>query len=51
MLSNISRSKANETMKLRQLIEYHKINIFLENYAENEAGRLVPGLFLFFKKA
>ena len=27
---------------------YYKTNIF-KNYAENEAGRLVPDLFLFFK--
>ena len=32
-------------MKLDQLIEYNK------NYAEDKAGRLVPDLFLFFKKA
>ena len=25
-------------MKLGQIIEYNKINIFLKNYAENEAG-------------
>ena len=25
--------------------------IFFRNHAENEAGRLVPDLFLFFKKA
>ena len=24
---------------------------FIKNYAENEAGRIVPDLFLFFKKA
>ena len=39
-------------MKFGQLIEYDKINIFLQkswrNHAENEAGRLVPDLFLFF---
>ena len=34
-----------------QLIEYNKINIFFKNYAENEVGRLVPDLFLLFKKA
>ena len=34
-------------MKLGQLIEYNKRNIF----TENEAGRLVPDLFLFFTKA
>ena len=38
-------------MKLGQLIEYNKRNNFLKNYAENETGRLVPDLFLFFKKA
>ena len=38
-------------MKSRQLIEYDKRNNFLENYAENEAGRLVPDLFLFMKNA
>ena len=40
-------------MKFSQEIEYNKINIFLqaENQAENEARRLVPDLFLFFKKA
>ena len=38
-------------MKLGQLIEYNKRNIFFKNYAENEAGRLVPDLFLFCKKA
>ena len=30
MLPNISRSKANQTMKLGQRIEYNKINIFLQ---------------------
>ena len=33
------------------IIEYKNKNIFLKNHAENEAGRLVPDLFLFFKKA
>ena len=36
-------------MKLGQLIEYNKIFLF-KNQAENEAGRLVPDLFLFLKK-
>ena len=48
ILPNISRSKGNETMKFCQLIEYNKINIFLQNHAENDAERLVPDLFLFF---
>ena len=30
MLSNIFRSKDNQTMKFGQLIEYNKRNIFLE---------------------
>ena len=30
ILPNISRSKGNQTMKLRQLIEYNMRNIFLE---------------------
>ena len=42
---NISRSKSKQTMKLGQLIEYNKRNIFLKNYAENEVGKLVPDLF------
>ena len=37
-------------MKVCQLIEYHKRNIFLKNFTENEAGKLVPDLSLFFKK-
>ena len=37
-------------MKFGQLIKYKK-NVLLHNHAENEAGRLVPDLFLFFKKA
>ena len=49
LLPNISQSKDNQTMKFGQLIEYNKINTYLKNYAENEAGRLVPDLFLFFK--
>ena len=51
MLSNISQSKGNQTMRFGQLIEYNKRSILLKNYAENEAGRLVPDLLLFFKKA
>ena len=39
-------------MKLGQLIGYNKRNIFLQkNYTENEAGRLVPDLFLFSRYA
>ena len=48
---NISQNKGNQTMKLGQLIEYNKRNFFSKNYAKNEARRLVPDLFSFFKKA
>ena len=50
-MPNISRSKGNQTMKLGQLSEYNKRNIFLQKYAENEVGKLFPDLFLLFKKA
>ena len=43
------KKKINQAMKFGQLIEYNRI-IFLQNQAENEAGRLVPDLSLFFKK-
>ena len=49
ILPNISRSKGNQAMKFGQLLEYNMRNIFKP--AENQAGRLVPDLFLFFKKA
>ena len=38
-------------MKFDQLIEDNWKNIFFKNRAENETGRLVPELLLFFKKA
>ena len=48
---HISRSKSNQAMKCSQLIEYNvKKCFFVKSHVENEAGRLVPGLFLFFKK-
>ena len=37
-------------MKLGQLIEYSKRIFFFKNYAENQAGRLVPDLFFNFLK-
>ena len=43
--SNISQSKGNQAIKFGQLIEFNK-----RCYAENEARRLVPDLFLSFKK-
>ena len=51
ILPDISQSKDNQTAKFGQLIEYISREIFFfKNYAENEAKRLVPDLFLFLKK-
>ena len=50
-MPNISRSKGDQAMTFVHLIKYNVKNIFLQNNAENEAERLVPDLFLFFKKA
>ena len=38
-------------MKFGHLIENNKRNFFFDNHAENEAGRLVPDFFLFFKRS
>ena len=38
-------------MKSGQLIRYNMKNIFLQNLVKNEAKKLVPDLFLIFKKA
>ena len=38
-------------MKFGQLVEYSQRNIFIQKYAQNEAGRLVSDLFLVFQKA
>ena len=38
-------------MKLSRLIDNNKRNTFLQKLCRNEAGRLVPDLFLFFKYA
>ena len=38
-------------MKFGQLIDTIRERFFCKNYAENEGGRLVPDLSLFFKKA
>ena len=51
-LLNISQSRCNETMKFGQLKQNITKEIFsFKNYAEYEAGWLVPDLFMFFKKA
>ena len=46
----ISRSKDNQARKFGQLIKHNKI-YFFKNHAQNEVERLVPDLFLYFKKA
>ena len=38
-------------IEIRSGNAYNQINIFFNNHAENELGRLVLELFLFFKKA
>ena len=50
MLLNISRNKGNQTMKFGQVIEHNKIFFSKKKNSENDAGKLVPDLFLFFKK-
>ena len=37
-------------MKFGQFIEYNMRIIFFKNHTENEVGRLVPDIFLYFKK-
>ena len=51
ILPTISRSKGNQAIKFGQLIKYSVRIFFLKNHAENEVGRLVLDIFLFFKKA
>ena len=47
ILSYISGSKDNKTMKFGQLIEYSERNFFFQKSCKIETGRQVPGLFLF----
>ena len=49
ILSNISRIKGNQIMKIGQLIDIPRKTFFFKNHAENEAGRLVSDLLLFKK--
>ena len=49
-VASISWSKGNRTMKFGQLVVYNKINVFLQKSCR-KWDRLVPDLFLFFKKA
>ena len=50
MFPNISSSNGNQAMKLDQLKFNTVRNNSLKNHLENEAGRLLPDLFLFFRK-
>ena len=45
ILPHISRSKENEVMKFRQLIEYNMRKIFLKNYRQNVVEKLFPDPF------
>ena len=47
-LHNISRSKNNHTVRFGEVIEYNKINVFLQKSCRSEASRLVPD-FIFLK--
>ena len=47
-LSNISRSKGNQTMKFGQSINTTCEIFFFKTHAENEARRLVPDIFFLF---
>ena len=44
---NISRSKGSQIMKFGQLMGIIRKIFFFKNHAENEAGKVVPDLFLF----
>ena len=51
ILLNISQSKCNKAMKFGQLKQNIAKEVFsFKNYAEYEAGWLVPDLFIFLKK-
>ena len=46
ILTNISRSRGNQTMKFGQLIADNMTNIFLENHARKVVNKLFPDPFL-----
>ena len=50
VLPNIPKSKGSPAMNFGQLTKFNMRKIFFKTHAENEAGRLVPGLFFFFFK-
>ena len=51
VLSDISKSKGNKTMKFGQLLKSNMRNIFVKNYAENRGRKLNLDLFLLVKTA
>ena len=46
-IHNISRSKGHEAIKFCKLIECNVVFIFLQKLCRNDAGRLIPALYLF----
>ena len=44
-MTNISRNKGNQTIKLVQLIEYNMRNIFVEKFYKKRDGQTIPRLF------
>ena len=50
ILPSISKSKGNRAIKVGQLIKYSMKIFFFKDLAGNVIGRLVPDLFLVFKK-
>ena len=51
ILTNISRSKGNQTVKLGQLIEYNKRNIFLQKLCKKWGREISPRPLFVFKKS
>ena len=49
-MSNISRNKGNQTVIFDKSIEDNVGNIFLQTMQKNEAGRLFPDVFWFFRR-
>ena len=50
ILSNISESKDTQAMKFNRLTDHNMRNISFQKLSKDEAERLVPDLFLCFKK-
>ena len=48
---NSSRSKGNQTKKIRSVNRIKRKKCFIQNSSKKDAGRELPGLFLFFEQA